>query len=171
MSDYTALEQKLNQFTSKSCSEPAPVPLNTTVTGGCGKDKYKFLKIEVLWVGNKIMIIVKLFNGKVKLFYSFTSRNPKDPADFENYEQTKTSSYIESTTRNANDEVTVVIDKPETDVEFIYLGVKGVEEDNKFEVTFDDCQNVDCKSNAALPTMKFTMLFMAVSLTLFCSMK
>ncbi len=167
MSDYTALEQKLNQFTSKSCSEPAPVPLNTTVTGECGKDKYKFLKMEVVWIGNKIMIIVKLFNGKVKLFHSFTSRNPKDPADFQNYEQTKTASYIESKARNANDEVTLVIDKPKTDVQFVYLGIKGVEEDNKFEVKFEDCENVNCKSNAALLTMKLTMVFMAVYVSLF----
>jgi hypothetical protein len=136
--------------------------LNTTVTGQCGKDKYKFLKIEVVWVGNKIMIIVKLFNGKVKLFHSFTSRNPKDPADFQNYEQTKTASYIESKARNANDEVTLVIDKPKTDVQFVYLGIKGVEEDNKFEVKYDDCENINCKSNAALLTMKLTMVFMAV---------
>jgi len=180
MSNYAALEQKLNQFTSKSCSEPAPVPLNTTVTGECGKDKYKFLKIEITWVGNKIMISVKLFNGKVKLFFSFTSRNPKDPTDFENYEQITTASYTQSTptygttARNlkaANDEVTLIIDKPDTDEEFVYVGVKGVEDDNKFEVKFDDCEKVNCNSSPGLPAMKLSMVLMAVCVALFFPMK
>ncbi len=86
ISDYSALGQKLNQFTSKSCSEPVSVPSNTTVTSEISKDKYKFLKVNIVIIGKKMLITVTLFNGNVKLFYSFTNRNPKDPADFIDYE-------------------------------------------------------------------------------------
>ncbi|CAF1664498.1 unnamed protein product, partial [Adineta ricciae] len=37
ITNYAALDQKLNQFTAKTCSEPAPIAENTTVTGECGK--------------------------------------------------------------------------------------------------------------------------------------
>ncbi|CAM2698421.1 unnamed protein product [Rotaria socialis] len=89
ISNYTALEQKLNQFTSKSCSEPTFLSSNATVTAGVNKDKYKFLKIEIIAIGNKILITAILAKGDVKLFHSFTNRNPKDPADFIDYETTR----------------------------------------------------------------------------------
>ncbi|CAF1249281.1 unnamed protein product [Didymodactylos carnosus] len=175
MANYAALEQKLSQFTSKSCSEPAIVNNNTTVTSEIGKDRYKFLKIEIVAIGNKILVTVKLFNGKVKLFYSFTSRNPKDPADFDDYE-VKTSAddqslwmrlkshfrTVSKITKAADDEVILVIDKPDTAVEFVYVGVKGVEDDNKFEVKFDDCENVVCpKSSSSTMKLNIVLLFMS----------
>ncbi|CAF1528965.1 unnamed protein product [Rotaria sp. Silwood1] len=142
ISDFAALDRKLNQFTSKTCSEPAPLPTNTTVTGEVGKDKYKFLKIKIEIVGNKIKITITLFNGKVLAFYSFNNRNPKDPNDFNLYE-TKTSNVFgrffplsnsySKETRASSNEMTLVIDKPDTNPEFVYVGIKGVEDDNKFE--------------------------------------
>jgi hypothetical protein len=71
----------------------------------------------------------------------------------------------------ANDEVTLIIDRPDTDVEFVYVGVKGVEDDNKFEVKFDDCENVNCNSNPGLPAMKLSMVLTAVCVALFFPMK
>ncbi|UJR24511.1 hypothetical protein I4U23_005886 [Adineta vaga] len=173
MTNYAALEQKLNQFTAKTCSEPTPVAENTTVTGECGKDKYKFLKIKIIIVGNKIKIIVKLFNGKVKLFFSFTSKNPKDPIDFGNYQTISTTTTTSSSSssprptsssspkmilKDNDDEMSLIIDKPAEDVEFVYLGIKGVEEDNKFEVKFDDCANILCSSATSI-TKTITLLF------------
>ncbi|CAF1274189.1 unnamed protein product [Adineta steineri] len=163
MSNYAALDQKIAQFTSKVCSEPAPIPENTTVTGECGKDKYKFLKIKIIKVGNKFMIKIKLFNGKVKIFFSFKSRNPKDPADFLTYKPKRSTA-----TKNApvvDDESELVLDKPNADVEFVYLGVKGVEDDNQFEVNFDDCANVFCKSSAS--TMTISMVLISICIALF----
>lgn len=175
MSNYAALEQKLNQFTSRSCSEPATTTANTTVTSEVGRDKYKFLKVKIVAIGNKILITVKLFNGKVKLFYSFTSRNPKDPSDFDDYEVKENAFYrslwskFESDMKSkqnhgkaASDEVTLVIDKPDTDVQFVYVGIKGVEEDNKFEVQFDDCALVDCRSKASSLAMKLSMMLLVI---------
>ncbi|CAF1102968.1 unnamed protein product, partial [Didymodactylos carnosus] len=89
ITNYAGLEQKLSQFMSKSCAEPVNVVENSTVTGECAKDKYKFFKVSIKVVGNKILITVKLFNGKVKLFYSFNARNPKDPSDFATYSDDK----------------------------------------------------------------------------------
>ncbi|CAF3723994.1 unnamed protein product [Rotaria sordida] len=143
ISDYSALDRKLNQFTSKTCSKPAPLPTNITVTGEVGKDKYKFLKIKIEIIGNKIKITITLLNGNVKVFYSFNNRNPKDPDDFNHYE-TKTSnlfgrffsqfeSYLKGT-RASNNEMTLIINKPDTNPEFVYVGVKGVEDNNKFEL-------------------------------------
>ncbi|CAF2985395.1 unnamed protein product [Rotaria sp. Silwood2] len=135
MSDYNALEQKLNQFTSKSCSEPAAVSSNTTVTIEISKDKYKFLKVEIVTIGNKILITVTLFNGNVKLFYSFINRNPKDPTDFIDYQTrandvdpslwTQFKSYFrqssQETSTTKSGQITLVIDKPDDNVEFAYI--------------------------------------------------
>jgi len=162
ISNYAALDKKINQFTSKTCTEPAIVPTNTTITGEISKDKYKFLKIEIVKIGNKILISVKLFNGKVKLFYSFTSRNPKDPKDFEDYQSKSIAQSMLKNEKTSSDEVTLVIDKPDEDVEFVYVGVKGVDEDNKFEVKIDDCANVNCKSKASLATIRLSMVFLIV---------
>jgi hypothetical protein len=176
MSNYNALDQKLNQFTSKSCSEPASVSSNTTVTISISKDKYKFLKVEISTIGNKILITATLSNGNVKLFYSFTNRNPKDPADFVDYEiktrdvdpsfWTQFKSYFQrsptKTSTAKNGEVTLVIDKPDANVDFAYIGIKGMEEDNKFKVKFDDCAAVNCiKSNAS--TMKLSIILVIIS--------
>jgi receptor-type tyrosine-protein phosphatase Q len=176
MSDYNALEQKLSQFTSKSCSEPVSIPSNTTVTAEIGKDKYKFIKVEIIIIGKKILITVKLFNGNVKLFHSFTNRNPKDPADFIDYETktsdsdpsvwTKFKSYFQrSSTKTGtakNGEATLVIDKPDDNVDVAYIGIKGIEEENKFEVKFDDCDQVVCpKSSASI--MKLSIVLAIIS--------
>ncbi|CAF3499905.1 unnamed protein product [Rotaria sp. Silwood1] len=174
MSNYNALEQKLNQFTSRSCSEPATVSSNTTVTIEISKDKYKFLKVEIVTIGNKILITVTLFNGNVNLFYSFTNRNPKDPADFIDYQTranvdpslwTQFKSYFRrsptETDAAKNGQVTLVIDKPDDNVDFAYIGIKGLYEDNKFEIKFDDCAKVNCKSNAS--TIKLSFLLMILS--------
>ncbi|CAF2415691.1 unnamed protein product [Rotaria sp. Silwood2] len=170
MSDYTALEQKLNQFTSKSCSEPASVSSNITVTIEIIKDKYKFLKVEIVTIGNKILITVTLFNGNVKLFYSFTNRNPKDPAEFIDYETrsdldlsrwTQVKSYFQrSSTKTStakNGQVTLIVDKPDNNVDFVYIGIKGIEENNKFEIKFDDCAEVNCKTSNT-STMKLSIV-------------
>jgi hypothetical protein len=179
MSNYAALEQKLNQFTSKSCSEPAVISANTTVTSEIGKDKYKFLKVEIVAIGSKILITVKLFNGKVKLFYSFNSRNPKDPNDFDDYQPKTNIAYrssvfkflsnfqtILNSPKAQSDEVTLVIDKPDTEVEFVYVGVKGMEDDNKFQVKIDDCADVNCKSKSS-STMKLNVVLLIVCSALF----
>ena len=171
ISDYTSLVQRINQFTSRSCSEPAPVPSNTTVIGEVGKDKYKFLKVTVTTIGNKILITVTLFNGQVKLFYSFNNRNPKDPDDFIDYETgtdenkkssmwTQKKSYFQQPSTR-NNEVKLVIDKPDEEVQFAYIGIKGVDEENNFEVKLDDCAEVECpRSNAS--TMKLSFLLAAI---------
>ncbi|CAF1399628.1 unnamed protein product [Rotaria sp. Silwood1] len=175
--NYAALEQKINQFTSKTCSEPVPLPGNTTVNGTIGKDKYKFLKIKIEIIGNKIKITLKLFNGKVKLFYSFNTRNPKDPQDFIDYE-TKTSSFYERfislfkshsmETRASSDEMEIVISQPDTNSEFLYVGVKGVEDDNSFEVKFDDCQSVICNvGTLKSPINLISMIILIISTLLF----
>ena len=173
ISNYDALEQKLNQFTSKSCSEPVSISSNITVTIEISQDKYKFLKVEVVTIGNKMLITVSLMNGNVKLFYSFTNRNPKDPSDFIDYELksndinpsfwTQFASYFQrsSTTKDAvkNNEVTLIIDKPNSNADYAYIGIKGIEENNKFQVKFDDCAKVNCiKSNAS--TMKLNIILM-----------
>ena len=171
ISDFTALNQKLNQFTSKTCSEPLPVPSNSTITIEISKDNYKFLKVDIVTIGNKILVTVTLFNGNVKLFYSFTNRNPKDPEDFIDYENITSKadssiwSHIKSyfqrssmkTTIPKNGKVTLIIDKPDTNVNFTYIGIKGLEEDNRFQVKFDDCAEVNCIiSNVS--TMKLNMI-------------
>jgi hypothetical protein len=172
MSDYNALDQKLSQFTSKSCSEPVTIPSNSTVTVEIGKDKYRFLKVEITLIGKKILITVTLFSGNVKLFHSFTNRNPKDPDDFIDYEMktgdsdpsvwTRFKSYFQrSSTKTGttkNGEVTLVIDKPDDNVDVAYIGIKGIEEENKFEVKFDDCDKVDClKSNASITKLSIML--------------
>ncbi|CAF1607118.1 unnamed protein product [Rotaria magnacalcarata] len=176
VSNYGAFEQKLNQFTSKSCSEPAPVSPNITVMIEIIKDKYKFLKVEITTIGNKILITITLFNGNVKLFYSFTNRNPKDPVDFIDYEtETKdddssrwmrVKSYFRSlsmkTNRASNGEIRLVLEKPDTNVEFAYIGIKGIEDDNQFEVKFDDCAKVNCILSSS-STNRITMLLLIVS--------
>lgn len=178
ISNYNALDQKLNQFTSKSCSEPAPVPSNTTVTVDVGKDKYKFLKVEIVRIGNKIQITVTLFNGDVKLFYSFTNKNPKDPKDFIDY-QPKAVNRVETSFEQAveklmhhqqtkSNQVTLVIDKLDSDVEFAYIGIKGVEENNKFEVKFDDCALIKCNHGSSLSITSIgVVLMMATRMLLF----
>ncbi|CAF4999738.1 unnamed protein product [Rotaria sp. Silwood1] len=164
ISNYQAFDKKLNQFTSKSCSEPATISSNTTITIEISKNKYKFLKVEFVTVGNKILITAWLSNGNVKLFYSFTTRNPRDPAEFIDYEAStrdssllrgmQLKSYFYQTIKGRNiakdRRVTLVIDKPDSEVDFVYLGVKGVEEDNTFELTVEDCNKVTCKSNALI---------------------
>ena len=70
MSDYSALDQKLNQFTSRSCSEPVTILPNKTITVDITKDKYKFIKVAIVIIGNRMLIRVKLFNGNVKIFHS-----------------------------------------------------------------------------------------------------
>jgi hypothetical protein len=175
MSDYNALEQKLNQFTSKSCSEPLPISSNITVTIEISKDKYKFLKVEIVTIGNQMLITVSLMNGNVKLFYSFTNRNPKDVDDFIDYEirsndvnpsfWTQFKSYFQRSTATTdatkNGQVTLVIDKPDTDANFVYIGIKGIEQNNMFEVKFDDCAKVNCiKSSAS--TIKLSIVSMII---------
>ncbi len=173
ISNYNALQQKLSQFTSKSCSEPVIVPSNTTVVIEIIKDKYKFLKVNIVLIGNKILITVTLFNGNVKLFHSFANRNPKDPADFIDYETktsdvdptfwTKFKSYFQrsaaETNTAKNGEVTLVIDKPDTKVDFAYIGIKGTEDHNKFELKLDDCATVNCIAS----TMKLSIILVIIS--------
>ncbi|CAF2368289.1 unnamed protein product [Rotaria sp. Silwood2] len=173
MSDYNALEQKLNQFTSRSCSEPVSISSNTTATIEISKDKYKFLKVEIVAIGKQILITVTLFSGNVKLFYSFTNRNPKDPADFIDYEtrtidtnssvwrQSQSYFHLSSMKTNIakNGQVTLVIDKPDTNVDFAYIGIKGIEENNKFELKFDDCTAVNCiQSSASTEKLAITLV-------------
>lgn len=159
ITNYNALNQKLNQFTAKSCSEPAPITANDTVTAEIGKDKYKFLKVEIVKIGNRILIRVTLFNGNVQLFHSFTDRNPKDPAEFIDYSTKTTSRQFPHVTRKGN-EVTLVIDKAEGDEEFAYIGIKGLEDENKFEVRFDDCANVVCNAGRRPFAFSASILFL-----------
>ena len=178
ISDYAGLEHRIAQFTARLCSEPASVTANSTVDGDIGKDKYKFLKVEITMIGNKIRISVKLFNGNVKLFYSFTGHNPKD---FPDYQPTinalpyshpiKIMSFAERIPKNTNDEsdtVTLVIDKPDVETEYVFVGVKGVEDENTFTVHFDDCANVDCsdppKGLASMMRLNMMLLIMGVVL-------
>jgi hypothetical protein len=61
-----------------------------------------------------------------------------------------------------NNEVTLVIDKPDTNADFAYIGIKGIEENNKFEVKFDDCDIVNCiTSNAS--AMKLSIILVIVA--------
>ena len=171
ISDYDALDQKLNQFTSKSCSESVTIPANTTTTGEIGKDKYKFLKIKIILIGgNKIMIRIKLLNGKVKLFHSFVSRNPKDPEDFLDYEIISSEKSLSKNTKVEDTKSTTIIEKPNSNVEYVYLGLKGLENDNKFEVTFDDCNEVDCNLKGTSSNIKIsviTLTFCFISFVIF----
>ena len=176
ISNYSALERKINQFTSKSCSEPAPVPSNTTVTGEVGKDKYKFLKVKIIIAGNKILITAKFLKGRVKIFFSFNNRNPKDPADFIDYDTeksdskstawTQVKSYFQQSLSRAttakDDEAKVEIERPNDEVDFVYVGIKGVDEDNKFEVRFDDCAKVECSKSGA-SVMKLSLILVFIS--------
>ncbi|CAF4540711.1 unnamed protein product, partial [Didymodactylos carnosus] len=182
ITNYAGLEQKLSQFMSKSCAEPISVIENSTVTGECAKDKYKYFKISIKVVGNKILITVKISNGKVKLFYSFNARNPKDPTDFE-YSDDKPKTLTTFTSliwathsfngigargfkpkqdiiRTNEDEVTLVVDKPSNDTEFVYVGVKGLDEQNMFLLAFDDCanDNVDCTTKSISSVIKFNLI-------------
>lgn len=178
IANFAALDKKIDQFSSKTCSEPAIVPANITVTTEVGKDKYKFLKLKIVITGNKIMIKIKLFNGKIKLFYSFKSKNPKDPQDFINYGRSSSFSSLRSLWTEWKDKwtgakkvddddlVTLVVDKPEgDDVDSIYVGVKGLQEENKFEVNLEDCELVFCPtSSASTLTMTFSLLLFFVVL-------
>ncbi len=174
------VDQNIDQFISKFCTESATISANSAMTGAIGKDKYKSLKVEIVAIGNKILIAVKLFNRRVKAFYLCMSRSPKDPADFDDYEPKTDALHRSLATKfNVNvhiistdveaqsDEITFVIDKSDTQVEFVYLGVKGVEEDNMFEVKFDDCAYVDCRSKASLSTMKLSVVLRFVYVGLF----
>lgn len=169
ISNYAALNQKLTQFTSKSCSEPLPVPSNATIDIEINKDKYKFLKVEIITIGNKILITVTLVNGNVKVFYSYTNRNPKDPDDFIDYETTTnkhsliSTQFFAKTNTIKNNQVTLVIDKPDDHVEFAYIGIKGLDENNKFEVKFDDCEKVICSKSNVL------MIKLSVILAIVCT--
>ena len=167
ITNYNALNQKLNQFTSKSCSEPAPVTANDTITAEIGKDKYKFLKVEIVRIGNRIQIKVTLFNGNVQVFYSFTNRNPKDPSDFIDYSKSTRENSISGTTKSQ--EVTLVIDKPNENVEFAYVGIKGLENENKFEVKFDDCATVLCNSGNFIQHSFLPFVFITLFSFLFFS--
>ncbi|CAF1224427.1 unnamed protein product [Adineta ricciae] len=163
MSDYQALQSRIDQFKSKTCSEPGVISSNTTVTDEIQKDKYKFLKIKIILMSNKTLIKVTLFNGNVKLFYSFTNRNPKDPADFFDYES-ETRSIIEATPKKSS-EVTLVIDKPDAPTgEYTFIGVKGLEDNTRYQIQFDDCAKVDCTKSSAI-TIKFSIL-----LTILCTL-
>ena len=162
ISNYAALNQKLNQFTSRSCSEPISVPMNTTVIGEVTKDKYKFLKFNTTAICNRFSINVKLLDGKVNSFYSFTSRNPKDPEDFIAYE-TNAEQLTSKSTKNKNVEETLVIDKPSSNADYVYLGVKGIETKNKFEVNLDRCAKLPLNSAAMKPS---AMLFVFFSILL-----
>jgi hypothetical protein len=52
----------------------------------------------------------------------------------------------------------LVIDKPDDNVDVAYIGIKGIEEENKFEVKFDDCDKVDCsKSNASITKLSIML--------------
>ncbi|CAF3372555.1 unnamed protein product [Rotaria sp. Silwood1] len=163
ISNYQALDKRLNQFMSRSCSEPAPISSNTAITIEISKDKYKFLKVQIITIGNKMLVTATLFNGDIKLFYSFKTRNPKDPAEFIDYQASTPDSNLSLWMRlksffhqsfkeknmAKNSRVTLVIDKPDSEVDFVYLGVKGVEKNNIFELKFEDCDNVNCNSNAS----------------------
>ncbi|CAF1223867.1 unnamed protein product [Adineta ricciae] len=163
MSDYQALQSRINQFKSKACSEPGLISSNTTVTDEIQKDRYKFLKIKIILMSNKTLIKVTLFNGNVKLFYSFTNRNPKDPADFFDYES-ETRSIIEATPKKSS-EVTLVIDKPNAPTgEYAFIGVKGLEDHTRYQIQFDDCAKVDCTKSSVI-TIKFSIL-----LTILCTL-
>ena len=149
ISNYGALNQKLSQLTSRSCSAAATVPLNTAVTVDIGRGKYKFLKLEIVRSGNKILINVTLLNGNVALFYSFTNKNPKDPEDFIDYpsKAANPEQALEKRIRQPrakSNQVTLVIEKPNTEVDFAYIGIKGIEENNKFQVQFADCALDKC---------------------------
>jgi len=172
ISNYNSLQSKLNQFMAKTCTEPAVVPGNTTVTGEVSQGKYKFFKLKIVFNGNKLMIKIKLVNGKVKLFYSFKARNPKDPAEF--MSQTSRTFWSEVAERmetkmnslKANDGfVTEVIDRPaDLDTDIVYVGIKGVEAENKFEVKLEDCQQVKCSSAMTMKTNLFFFFFAFFSL-------
>ena len=59
-------------------------------------------------------------------------------------------------------EVKLVIDKPNNEVDFAYVGIKGVDEGNKFEVKFDDCAEVICsESNASLMRLNIAVIVMS----------
>ncbi|CAF1047667.1 unnamed protein product [Didymodactylos carnosus] len=181
IANYSSLEQRLSQFVSKSCAEPINVGENSTVTGECAKDKYKFFKIIIKVIGNKTLITVKNFNGKVKLFHSFNGRHPKDPTEFE-YSDDKPKTLTTLTSliwarhysndigergfepkqrigRTDEDEVTLIVDKPSNNTEFVYIGVKGLEEQNRFAVKFDDCANanVDCTKKSTSSVIKMNL--------------
>ncbi|CAF3140402.1 unnamed protein product [Rotaria sp. Silwood2] len=178
ITNNVAVEQKLNQITSRVCSEPVIIMPNSTIIDEVDVNKYKFLKIKIDIIGNKILITVILVNGNVKLFFSFTNRNPKDPDDFRDYSSYTTidqksfrikSKLHDTVTRNRarndeNKEITLLIDVPQTKPEFVYVGVKGTDINNKFQVRFDDCANIDCKLNSlSSSTMKLNMLLLFVA--------
>ena len=173
ISNYNTLYQRISQFTSKSCSEPAPVTANTTVIGEIGKNKYKFLKVAATTIGNKTLITVTIIDGQLKVFYSFTNRNPKDPADFIDYEAkvddsnnssawTPLKSYFQRSSPKSS-EIDLVIDKPNGAVDFAYIGIKGIDENNKFEVIFSDCAKVDCSTSNSASLMKLSVILLVVS--------
>ncbi|UJR07957.1 hypothetical protein I4U23_012236 [Adineta vaga] len=165
ISDYQALLQKLNQFKSKTCSEPVIIPSNTTITDEIQKDKYKFLKIKIIFLGNKTLITVTLLRGNVKLFYSFTNRNPKDPADFFDYEIETRDRSMTRTIPKKNNEVTMVIDKPDgTSEDYAYIGIKGLEDNNQFKVQFEDCAKVNCPASNAM------MIKFSIIMTILCGL-
>ena len=150
INDFSALQTKWNELMSKTCTEPAMIPGNTTVLMEVAKDKSKFFQFEVIFSGKKLIIKIRLFTGKVKLFYSFPSRNPKDPAEFLHlkaksfFSQLADGLHLKKSSFEADEEfVRQVIDRPadlHTDV--VFVGIRSREEENKVEMKLEDCQQV-----------------------------
>ena len=171
ISNFSVLNQKLNQFTSKTCSEPLLISSNSTITIEISKNNYKFLKDDIVKIDNKNLLTVTLLNGNVKLFYLFSKRNPKDSEDLIDYEKTSstadsstwpsTKSYFQrssmTTTIRKNGGITLIIDKSDTNVNFIYIGIKGLEEDNGFQLKVDDYAEVYCITSK-VSTMKLNII-------------
>ena len=116
--------------TPEPCSELVTVAPNSTITGEVGKDKYKFFKIKVTLVGNQILITVTLLNGNVQLFFSFSNRNPQE-TQWAN-QTTISTTTVRSFTRGRK--ILLSIDLPATKPDFVFVGVKGVDNANQFEV-------------------------------------
>ena len=180
ISNYNGLDQKLNQFSSRACSEPVSVSTNTTLTFEIEKNKYKFLKVLISTNTDKMLITAKLFNGNVKLFYSFTNSNPKDPDDFINYESKTTGDYpallsqtkayvqqrLGKSNTGKNNEVTLVIDKLDDQLNQTFIGIKGIEETNNFEMSFSEDDEVIVSKTNVLKTTPSIILIIIFGLFL-----
>lgn len=133
LSDYSSVENIVNDISSLSCTEPAVIP-NTTVNITIPKDAFRYFRIPLSGYENCSEVTVTTREGETKLFTSFEKRNPND------LEVDGTQATGDAIQASADGQAVLIVSPNSTS---LYIGVKGVEDVNVFSINVEFFSPVD----------------------------
>jgi len=137
VNDFDKIGLILEALVKTACQQPVIMEQEQEIQATVKKDSYKYFKYSLSDFNSTRQFSIELENlvGNVRLFSSFTDETPKDSNEYITSSSSTNNNinYLEKSLTELRSLNYYLINSPEN-ATYLYLGIKGVEQENEFKI-------------------------------------